>query len=490
MEYQNFRSGAARGAEGSLEDIAKGLSLNALKLLPVVQLAEVLRRDKQPVKPEETPESPHVHFGAGRLALGLVIKAMEKGNVKDVVVVQRESADFSSILSSPFVSSFPIIVNGETVSTFRVYVQPEEIKELIHKLKERQQLLLQHKKQQQQEMKPERHFVITSDTSLCLSLLSIARSASCALGPGLRAYMSPLVNKLPDTPPSRQIYLYGCENDHATLEQLQFEFKNKIKLLPCMVDRICAERVIYKDRIEVSAEPYEGEIVVLDRPEDAPPPPFGGENIHAPKLKASANYLCQRKICLVNGLHAALAFLSATERTEEIKNEIKKIIKKEGRSRNQQGEPSPDPLLKTLKVVKLIKPKEMNKNQKETIFAWMVARCLLVLWEHDKEVIRRTHNLKTDDEVVEMLLSYGRNTLERFSTVDDTAGRVLAGGVVNRFHTRVLNIYKFLEQHIFGSVPLASNLLRCANLSAFEMIDGVRRLVEKSLLLIEKQPNK
>lgn len=96
--------------------------------------------------------------------------------------------------------------------------------------------------------------------------------------------------------------------------------------------------------------------------------------------------------------------------------------------------------------------------------------------------------------------------------MDDTAGRVLGGGVVNRcglyrfrgsgdedsrssafcfltimaatygrdhlgraanlyplecyqydscrFHTRLLTIYTFLEQHIFGSVPLASNLLK------------------------------
>lgn len=33
------------------------------------------------------------------------------------------------------------------------------------------------------------------------------------------------------------------------------------------------------------------------------------------------------------------------------------------------------------------------------IWHWAVARLLLVLWEHDIEVIRHAHDLSTDDEV-------------------------------------------------------------------------------------------
>ena len=33
------------------------------------------------------------------------------------------------------------------------------------------------------------------------------------------------------------------------------------------------------------------------------------------------------------------------------------------------------------------------------IWHWAVARLLLVLWEHDHEIIRHAHGLTTDDEV-------------------------------------------------------------------------------------------
>lgn len=36
-----------------------------------------------------------------------------------------------------------------------------------------------------------------------------------------------------------------------------------------------------------------------------------------------------------------------------------------------------------------------------------------------------------------MLISYARSSLKRFDTVDDTTGRVLAGGVANRWNTRL-----------------------------------------------------
>lgn len=34
-----------------------------------------------------------------------------------------------------------------------------------------------------------------------------------------------------------------------------------------------------------------------------------------------------------------------------------------------------------------------------SIWHWAVARLLLVLWEHDVEIIRHAHDLSTDDEV-------------------------------------------------------------------------------------------
>lgn len=37
----------------------------------------------------------------------------------------------------------------------------------------------------------------------------------------------------------------------------------------------------------------------------------------------------------------------------------------------------------------------------------------------------------------ETLIAYARSSLKRFDTVEDTTGRVLAGGVANRWNTRL-----------------------------------------------------
>lgn len=482
MEYQNFRIGAARGAAGSLEDIAKGLSLGALKLLPVVQLAEVLRGDKQPIHPEVTLPSPHLHFGAGKLGLGLVLEAMLRSGVSDLILVQRPSSDFRQLISHGAGHAIPVLVNGNCVCKFHMYSQSKEIEELIGRLRNK-------RPEETDEPKPACHFVLTEDMSLLQSLASMSESMSCSLGPAMRTYLIPILSQLEDKSVGEQALLYACENDHAAVEKLKEELKAKVFILPCMVDRICASRTIHPDRIEIEAEPYEGEIVVLDRPANAPPPPFGGPNVHAPKLKAAAHYLCQRKIGLVNGMHTTLAFLTACDKAQELLEAVKEASKpRRDATGSQRGSdaPSADPLLGALRQVPLLKETDMGSQEKRVMWAWLAARCLHVLWEHDKEVIKRAHHIQTDEEVVEMLLSYGKKTLARFSTVDDTAGRVLGGGVVNRFHTRLLTIYTFLEQHIFGSVPLASNLLKHANISAFEMIDAVRRLVEQARTFVEK----
>lgn len=491
MEYQNFRNGAARGAAGSLEDIAKGLSLGALKLLPVVQLAEVLRRDRQPKRPAISLPSPHIHFGAGKLGFGLVLEAMIRSGVTDLVVVQRPSSDFQPLTAALVRQGVPVFVNGRKVCAFSVYSTHEEIEALLETLRRRKQ----HPEEASRDKRGNCHLVLSDHRQLLLSLSSLAGSMSCSLGPAIRAALVPLLSELPDKAVPQQVLFYACENDHAAVEKLKEEVKQKVQVLPCMVDRICANRTIYSDKIEVEAEPYEGEIVVLDRPEDAPPPPFGGDNVHAPQLKAAAHYLCQRKIGLVNGMHTTLAFLTACERSDELLKALQEASKPRTNNANRDGTsgaqkasdgPSSDPLLAALRHVPLLKETQMGKNERRMMWAWLAARCLHVLWEHDKEVIKRTHDIQSDEEVVQMLLDYGKKTLSRFSTVDDTAGRVLGGGVVNRFHTRLLTIYTFLEQHIFGSVPLASNLLKHAEINAFEMIDAVRRLVDQARIFVEK----
>lgn len=55
-------------------------------------------------------------------------------------------------------------------------------------------------------------------------------------------------------------------------------------------------------------------------------------------------------------------------------------------------------------------------------------------------------------QVCETLIAYARSSLKRFDTVEDTTGRVLAGGVANRWNTRlkVSQNHKLLH---YGIIP-------------------------------------
>lgn len=46
-------------------------------------------------------------------------------------------------------------------------------------------------------------------------------------------------------------------------------------------------------------------------------------------------------------------------------------------------------------------------SMQDSIWHWAVARLLLILWEHDHEIIRHAHGLTTDDEVRDERLNGG-----------------------------------------------------------------------------------
>jgi hypothetical protein len=74
----------------------------------------------------------------------------------------------------------------------------------------------------------------------------------------------------------------------------------------CSCMHYLTERTIEKGWVGIGTEPHEGEIVVITPPKGAPLPPFKGEHVHIPRLASEAEYLCQRKLLMVNGMHTTL----------------------------------------------------------------------------------------------------------------------------------------------------------------------------------------
>lgn len=53
-----------------------------------------------------------------------------------------------------------------------------------------------------------------------------------------------------------------------------------------------------------------------------------------------------------------------------------------------------------------------------------MARLLILLWEHELDLLRHAHNVGSSDEaLIDQLLAYTTRTLHRFSSITDTTKR-------------------------------------------------------------------
>lgn len=74
--------------------------------------------------------------------------------------------------------------------------------------------------------------------------------------------------------------------------------QSRLKVCSVMVDRICTSREVSGEGLQVSCEPFEGEMVVHLKPSVLPnvPPPFDGDNVRLPDEEVIATYFYKRKV--------------------------------------------------------------------------------------------------------------------------------------------------------------------------------------------------
>ena len=192
------------------------------------------------------------------------------------------------------------------------------------------------------------------------SLLSRATSFSCSLGAAMRRVMTSTLSALPEVvsetdvaietrkeqlrsrklrkrrqfDPSYEsatdrVYsgdlspekdprpvLYCAENDHESVARLKRELRTRVRVVDCMVDRVCTGRRIGPQGVEIDAEPWPGSIVVLEPGFDPRYVPFAPSVATLPESLRHADYLSERKFSLVNGMHTVLTqrlFLDVSE---------------------------------------------------------------------------------------------------------------------------------------------------------------------------------
>lgn len=82
------------------------------------------------------------------------------------------------------------------------------------------------------------------------------------------------------------------------MERVGELISEKVKTVPCMVDRICTGRQIEEFNINVEAEPtFEGSLVVLDPPSDRSLVPFAGQHVVSVANDVARSSLRAREFC-------------------------------------------------------------------------------------------------------------------------------------------------------------------------------------------------
>lgn len=448
--YRQFRTGKSRGASGELSRIGEQLSPEQLTLLPVAALARCLADQ---ARYRQVPEPRfHSHIGAGKLGLGLVVPAMVASAVP-FAILQRPSECWRCLMDSGL-KEVQLQINDQSICRLAVIRNASDL-EAIGLLVEGKIALRNNSGN------ADVHRLLVFDQSLHRLLIQASDSLSCSLGPGVKELVGVLTDALKPNSGIDRPVLYACENDQKAIDSIRLSLDASCYVKECMVDRICAQRVIHPDNIEVVAEPYRGDIVVSARYPSAIPPGFGGSNVLKPITEGAYAYLYQRKFLLVNGTHTTLAFMTL----------------RRAETTDTPGDHE------------LLAPHDFSDEEQAEHRAWLVARCLVLLHSHELTVMKLAQGVSSDDVLVEDLWRFAEQTLKRFATVKDTTGRVLGGGMANRYETRLKEVLMTLET-FHSSVPLGQKMLAQANFASMRDLKAtLKKLVDDAGNIVDGYTN-
>ena len=395
LDYIRHRKGGARGAKGELADAIDADPGLLRRLLPALQ--EGLSKKALQAPSDQKTNKFHIHFGAGRLGLGLIIPTIAASDVP-FAIVQRQSGDFKRLLgevaSEPGYGKPAEVVelqangkaykNGTLIVVKTVADLPEEWKLYL------EALATGSAPPSPSSLKTRGLLILSDKPDIVEPLVRAATSFSTSLGPGIKYLGGSLLEALKDravpSDPAAKPALFAGENDHKAVDSLMEEVESKVEVVSCMVDRICTGREITNTGpgfIKVTSEPYIGAVVVLHPPPHVAAPPFAGDHVLVPRREAEADYLCKRKLLMVNGMHTTLAFLTLCRKVPD--GVIPPLEK--------------DKLQPPHAAYELITLKTAGKQDVDLIKCWAVARVLLLLFEHNHETIMGAHKVKTNQEV-------------------------------------------------------------------------------------------
>eukprot|EP00930_Biecheleria_cincta_P073019 TRINITY_DN60358_c0_g1_i1.p1 TRINITY_DN60358_c0_g1~~TRINITY_DN60358_c0_g1_i1.p1 ORF type:complete len:1024 (-),score=172.60 TRINITY_DN60358_c0_g1_i1:119-3190(-) len=419
----------------------------------------------------------HVHVGAGKIGLGLVLKTLASRG-EAYVILQRCTSKWKHIIKA---GSACIRVNGHVEAKLPVVTDADELKTAFAAIGETKTA-----KDAEDEggVLSNGILVLSADPVIMRELVMRATSYSMAVGGNFmeRAF-DPLARALKQVNAERNPtilpQLYCCENDHDSVNDLRSKLTGCVDVLPVLVDRVCSSVEFLGDSmIDVRTESFDGDVVIPPNTSFSTiPVPFAGTNVHEPSTELGASFLHRKKLLTVNGTHTTLAFLTLVDKEPDT-----------------IGPPKSSHELLAFDAFEAVMCSEIDSVGRDC-WVWLVARLLMLLTEYNEEIVRHTVAKNTTfgrlrwhevaatmsdaGAVLEGLLHEARTALQRLSGGGDETARVLGGGIDNRFATRLASVAEYFRA-CDSFTPLQVGLLEAANVSEVELRSRLERVVRES----------
>lgn len=376
----------------------------------------------------------HVHFGAGKLGIGLVVPIFQKNS--RVVIIQRPSDQWKYLKGFDFIDIF---INDSLIGRY----------DLIHEYAKGQSIDLFLKKWNSRK----NLFLCIKDESVIKNVLLASNSISTALGAGVNDIIK-YFNGLQFNP---SVNLYPFENNGEHVQLLKenlYTASSGLNIVSVVADKICSERVNIDNKLIVKAELYEQVIVDgATKTVTKIMKTFKGVDIvKIVTVKSEYEFFYKRKFYIVNGVHMIAAIYGYLYLYE------KKI------QYDKWSEYSLNVLLD-------------NASLYGSFVGFISIQSVRIIIEmHEKDDNQMLDYQSKYNELV----IYGNKVLERFRESADQIVRILNINDIKRLETsykaRVQGLSRFVKDNIVKIDKLALS----DNISSADMLKIVSELNDKT----------
>lgn len=350
-------------------------------------------------KLQNPPIKYHIHLGAGKLGIGLVIPKFKHNKL---IIIQRPSLEWKALLNS---SILTLSINS--INYFDISVIHQNSIEFLNKLNVKL-------------INGESIFICTDNIDIIHHVMKSASSISTSLGDGLKDFEDILLNLKSNL---KVINIFPFENDTSIIDSIKSKLEDMnsvLNVVPTIADKICRSRLISNTNINIEAEEFE-EVFLLANNENI----YGDIDnnkitiVKDPKLY---DFYYNRKLYIVNGVHMIAVILGHGFL------DTKKV------PFNERG---------SYHLSVLMGIEEIKYN----LIVFIKIQCLRLIIENDVKIFTELYNSNDIIKIYSELLNYGNSILNRFDFSLDQLERIL------RIDLNKIEIFqRKLEERIFKIV--------------------------------------